>query len=121
MRTLLIVVVSLVALSIVGQAMVHYVPDFPLRDALANFVYVDEEQSLPTLYSVIMLIANALLLAIIAHTMRRASRPYAGHWAALSLVFVFLALDEFASLHELSTDPLASSSISAGDHSGSRG
>jgi hypothetical protein len=106
LRILLLVTAVLVALSTAGQVMVYSLSDFPLRDWLANLFYVDGEQNLPSLYSSMMLIVSALLFGVIAHAHRRDGRPYVRHWAALSLVFVLLALDEFASMHEASIGPL---------------
>jgi hypothetical protein len=106
LRVLLLVVTLLVVLSIAGQFMVHYLPDFRYRDSIARLVYVDEEQSVPTLYSVLVLIADASVFAIIAHAHRRTGRADAWNWAALSLLFLSLALDEALSLHERTVDPL---------------
>jgi hypothetical protein len=106
LRVLLVVTAVLVVLSTAGQVMVHSLSDFPLRDWSANFFYVDGEQNLPSLFSSMMLLLSALLFGVIAHAHRRGGRSYVAHWAALSLVFVLLALDEFASLHEASTAPL---------------
>jgi hypothetical protein len=103
---LLVVTAALVVFSTAGQAMVYYLPDFPVRDLIANVSYFDREQSLPTLYSTLMLLANGLLSGIIAYARRRAGLAYARHWAVLSLLFGLMALDEFASVHEHSTNPL---------------
>lgn len=105
LRVLLLTIASLAVLSIAGQVMVRLVPDFPARDALARFLSVDEEQNLPTLYAVGILSACALLSAVIAHAHRSQDRSSARHWAMTSAVFAYLALDEFASLHELATEP----------------
>jgi hypothetical protein len=106
LRILLLIIGVLVALSTATQAMVYYLPDFPLRDPTANLLFVDFERSVPTLYSSVMLLISALLFGTIAHGHRRGGHPYVGHWGTLSLVFSLLALDEFASLHEQTTEPL---------------
>lgn len=108
LRVLVITIAALVVLSTLGQLMVFYLPDFPLRDPIAILLSVDKEQSIPNLYSTLMLIVSSLLFAIIAHASRRAGRPFARHWAALAIVFSWLALDEFASVHELSEPPIRS-------------
>jgi hypothetical protein len=102
LRILLTIVVALLVLSIAGQALVMYTPDFPLRDAFANLFLLDWEQNIPTLYATLMLLASSFLLGLIAHA--RTGQPYARYWVALSIVFSFLALDEFASLHESAVD-----------------
>ena len=106
LRVLLLVTAVLVVLSTAGQATVYYLPDFPLRDSIANLLYVDKEQNLPTLYSSLMFLVAALLSGVIADILRRADRAYVRHWAVLSLLFVLMAVDEFASLHERSIGPL---------------
>lgn len=103
LRVLLIVTAVLVVLSTAGQVTVYYLPDFPLRDSIANLLYVDMEQNLPTLYSSLMLLVAALLFGVIAHAHGRGDRAYVRHWAALSLTFALLTLDEFASIHEQAT------------------
>jgi len=103
LRILLFVTGSLVGLSLAGQAMVYYLPDFPVRDASAKFFYVDFEQSLPTLYSSVLFLVGALLFGLIAFGHARGHRAFVRHWVALSLVCVLLALDEFASMHERMT------------------
>jgi hypothetical protein len=105
-RILLLVIAVLVALSTATRLIVLYLPDFPLRDSTANLLYVDFEQSLPTLYSTLMMLVGALLCAGIALGRRRQGTSDVRHWAAISLIFGLLAIDEFASLHEQLTEPL---------------
>ena len=106
LRVLLIVTAVLVVLSTAGQAAVYYLPDFPVRDSIASVTYVDREQSLPTLYSSLMLLVCALLSGLIAHILRRANRTYVRHWAVLSVLFALMTVDEFVSVHEQSIEPL---------------
>jgi hypothetical protein len=106
LHILLIVTAVLVVLSTVGQAMLYNLPDFPLRDGLADLLYVDNEQSLPTLYSSTTLLVAALLFGLVAYAHSRGGRAYVRHWAVLSIVFGLLALDEFGSIHELTIQPL---------------
>ncbi|MEX2203021.1 MAG: hypothetical protein WD965_02920 [Actinomycetota bacterium] len=106
MRVLFAVVTVLVLLSTAGQASVYYLPDFVLRDSMAGLLYVNEERSLPTLYSSLMLLLSALLLGVIARERRRNGGPYVRHWQVLSLTFIYLSVDEFAALHEQAIDPV---------------
>jgi hypothetical protein len=55
LRLLLLFIAVLVVLSTVGQVIVYSLPDFPLRDGIANLFYVDREQSLPNMFSTMML------------------------------------------------------------------
>src|SRR5688572_10046368 len=106
LRFLLVVIGVLVALSTAMQALVYFLPDFPLRDSTANLFYVDFERSLPTLYSTLLLLISALLFGTIAYSHFRGGHPYASHWGALSFIFSLLALDEFALLHEQAIEPV---------------
>jgi hypothetical protein len=105
LRTLLVIVAVLIALSTAGQLLTYYFPDF-LPAAAATLFYVDGEQGLPTLYSTLTLGVSALLLAAITRVQRRTGGSYSTHWGVLSLVFTFLAIDEFASLHERAIKPV---------------
>jgi hypothetical protein len=106
LRILLLVIAVLVALSTATRMIALYLPDFPLRDSTANLLYVDFEQSLPTLFSTLMMLVGALLCAGIAHGRSHQGTSDVRHWAALSVIFGLLAIDEFASLHEQLTEPL---------------
>ncbi len=63
---------------------------------LFNF---DLETNIPTLYSVVALLFASLLLLMITREHKQAHQPYAA-WLGLMLLFLFLAIDEFASIHE---------------------
>jgi hypothetical protein len=61
------------------------------------------ERNLPTWFSSAILLTAAALLAGIAADK---ARPHRNAWIFLSAVFVFLSLDEEASIHEMSNAPL---------------
>lgn len=73
---------------------------------LIHLFYVDVENNLPTFFSSALLLISALLVLAIAVLKRAQQAPFAGHWAVLSGAFLFLAIDEAASLHELLVGPL---------------
>jgi len=106
LRALLIVTAILVVLSIAGQVAVYYLPDFPLRDTLANLFDVDNEENLPTLYSVLMFLVAALLCGFIARAHSRADGRNVRYWSALSVVLALFAIDEFVRLHEQAGTPV---------------
>jgi hypothetical protein len=61
----LLVTAGPVVLSTAGQAAVYYLPDFPLRDSIANLFYVRMEQNVPTtLYSPMMLLVAAFAVRV---------------------------------------------------------
>jgi len=63
---------------------------------LFNF---DKEKNIPTLYSSIALILTSLLLLLITLHQKNEKQPYL-LWGMLSLVFLFLSIDETSSIHE---------------------
>ena len=65
-----------------------------------------EEMNIPTLFSTLLLVATAVLLHQI-HVANK-SLPHAAsrHWAVLSFIFLYLAIDEFTELHEKLSRPM---------------
>ena len=66
---------------------------------------VNIENNVPTFFSTFLLVSCAALLAVIANQPAVARRE-AAYWRWLCLIFLFLALDEDASLHELLIEPM---------------
>ena len=67
---------------------------------------VNAEQTIPTWYSTIQLFVSAILLGVITAVKRQNHDPYTRYWAGLSLIFLYLSLDEGASIHEIFSDTL---------------
>lgn len=108
LRTLLGCITVLVAASTVTRLLYVSGPDFPFRDGISYLLWVDSEQSLPTVFSVVLLAGCALVLGMSTAAIRREGRPDVGRWAGLTAIFVGLALDEWLSLHEELIDPMRS-------------
>ena len=75
---------------------------YHLRDP-ARFLHYfnfDREANFPSLYSTLTLAFCSYLLAIIALVKKKTQARYVRHWQALSLIFLFLAIDEICSIHE---------------------
>ena len=65
-----------------------------------RLVDVGSEQSLSTYFSVInLLLAAGLLFTIYAHE-SKVVKPASGYWLFLSILFLFLSIDESAGIHE---------------------
>ncbi|MCP3985322.1 MAG: hypothetical protein GY723_13110, partial [bacterium] len=71
----------------------------------------NREQNVPTLYSSFALIVVGLLLSCIAAIHRRQGSGYR-YWVGLAVVFLFLAIDETAAIHE-NLGPLLRESLDA--------
>ncbi|MHA2254407.1 MAG: hypothetical protein ACXAD7_28965 [Candidatus Kariarchaeaceae archaeon] len=59
----------------------------------------DKEKNIPTLFSSITLILTSLLLFFIALSHKKSKTSYLP-WIGLTIIFLFLALDETSSIHE---------------------
>jgi len=73
---------------------------------LVPFFNMEYELNAPATWSTLLLLTAAVLLAIVAREMIRRHERFALHWSVLSGIFGLLAVDEFASFHERSIDPL---------------
>jgi len=74
---------------------------------------LDRERSIPTFFATIILLLSTVLLGIIAVGYRQKNHPYF-YWAGLSLVFLFLTLDEAAAIHENLISPVRSALNTSG-------
>ena len=61
---------------------------------------VGEERSLPTWFESIQFLLCSMLLAVIAVANKQRNDRYSLHWGVLSIILLYLSLDEAASLHE---------------------
>lgn len=67
---------------------------------------VNAEKTIPTWYATILLFVSAVLLAWITAVNRQTHDPHTRYWAGLSLIFLYLSIDEGAAIHELFSIPL---------------
>ncbi len=65
----------------------------------------DRESNIPTLFSTLLLLSSSLLLYFVGKIGKEV-RVSPFFWYVLSVVFLFLAVDEFASIHERLTVPV---------------
>lgn len=85
----------------------RYLPDTFLTSILQLFDF-NSENSFPTLYSFLILLLSAILLYLVGMlTKRQGGRGRA--WFILSLVFLFLAIDESLMIHEALMIPVRES------------
>jgi hypothetical protein len=86
-------------LSLTAELVSRAVGD-PLLSQFLEGLRLDSERSLPTLFAFILLLSNASLLGAIWLRARFAGSTWQWHWLVLALVFLLMAYDEAASLHE---------------------
>ncbi|NJM73342.1 MAG: hypothetical protein HC862_26255 [Scytonema sp. RU_4_4] len=106
LQFLLLVILGINFVSLVGQLCVYFLPNFPLKTFFAAITYIDNEVSIPALYSTSTLLLCSILLWIISHTNRGTGQTYISHWRALSIIFLYLSCDEYMALHERLIEPL---------------
>jgi hypothetical protein len=100
---LLLVIAALVFAHLALHACYRVDVCAPLRPVARDLGYIFDlsvESNLPTWFSVIQLALSALALALVA-LVQRASDGDARRWWMLSLLFVYLSLDEATDLHGL--------------------
>ncbi len=67
---------------------------------ILKFFDFNNERNLPTYVATINLLISAYLLRLISSYESKKSDPYRFHWIILSLIFLFLACDEFFRIHD---------------------
>jgi hypothetical protein len=67
---------------------------------LLDFFDLDIEGNVPSLYSAVAVLFCAALLALITHVNWRQSDGRRFYWLGLTILFVFLAVDEGTAIHE---------------------
>lgn len=106
LRWLCAAVVVLVVASVAGQVLLRELPGLPLVGGLAHALYVDSEQSLPTIFAVLLLLSAAGLLAVVAALYCRTDAEDVRYWWTTAVLVLLLTLDEYLSLHEQLIDPM---------------
>lgn len=107
-KFLIVVIIMLVAAHLLGLCLTFFF-NHNYVFGLVPLFDLDEEQNIPTWYSSVSLLLSSLLLGMIAYKTDRQKKRYYYNWAVLAGIFLFLSIDEFASLHEGFTNPLRES------------
>lgn len=72
---------------------------------LVKLLNVNLEANLPTYFSALVLLGDAILLAFIAYGCKAIGEKF-WHWIGLSAIFVFISLDEMIQIHEQLRAPM---------------
>lgn len=67
---------------------------------------MDREANVPTLLAVLLLFAAAGLIYLLSRQLTASADRFSRHVTRLSYIFIFMAVDEFTSIHELFINPL---------------
>ena len=95
------IIFCLVSLSTLGQ-LYFYLISRESFSRLIKLFFLNAEKNIPTFYSALALLFCSVLLAIIAKSKYNKRDKYRGYWKFLSLIFLYLAIDENSSIHEMS-------------------
>lgn len=107
MLILALIVGGLVAAGVAGQYYKFFIGNDPFLIKIVDKLDLDaESNSLPNWYQSSTLLLSAFILAIITLYRRAEKDPDHRYWGFLSVVFVYLSLDEMVTLHEQATMPL---------------
>ncbi len=105
-RFLLFLILGIAIVSFAAVIAKASLPDYPLRDMLGDILSVNSETSIPTFYSAYGLLTCSFLLGFVAYLTKLRQEKFLRHWQLLSLVFLYLSLDEALSFHEKAVEPL---------------
>jgi hypothetical protein len=87
---------------------------FDRMTEIERLFHTSTEGNVPTWIASMLLISCSVLLGIIAKATNSKGYPYSQNWIGLSLIFLYISLDEAASIHEISIDPLRSAFNASG-------
>ncbi|WP_299412084.1 hypothetical protein [Acaryochloris sp. IP29b_bin.148] len=104
-RFLMIIIIAFGLLNL-AAIFARFLPDFPMRDFFIIRFNINHEKSFPTLFSVFILQVCSLLLAFISYLVKVQKDKFLRHWQGLSLIFLFLSVDEALSFHERLIEPI---------------
>jgi hypothetical protein len=97
--TLALVVLCLLLGHVITQSVKIYYGYNTLGGIIPEFD-LNRENNIPTWYSSSALLLASALLAMIALVKLQWQETYARHWLVLAAIFLFLSMDEAASIHE---------------------
>ena len=100
---ILVTIVLFFILATVAVRLIHLVAHDSLvgTETLIELFAVNMEKSIPTWFSSSMLLICSGLIATIALAKKAQDARYVPHWKALSVIFLFLSLDDAVGIHEL--------------------
>ncbi len=86
-------------LHILGQCIAFTLGRGGVAEPFIRLINLDVERSIPTLFSFMMLLTCSFFLFIIASAKRKDGKSYIC-WLGLSVIFLFLSIDESLMIHE---------------------
>ncbi|XBH22180.1 hypothetical protein V5R04_02835 [Jonesiaceae bacterium BS-20] len=102
-RVLMFLIGAIVVLALLDLVMLSAAVASPESHSLrfiARIFNMDEEASLPTWFSQIVLLAAAITAFVIGHVRRSQSLKDVVHWYVISVLLLYMSIDEGSSIHE---------------------
>lgn len=106
------VILVLLSINILGIVSKYYF-GYPTVHGLVALFDFDTEKNIPTFYSTFALLFVSVLLLFITLVHKKLNSSYLP-WLGLAIIFLFLSLDEFVSIHERITTPVSKLLITSG-------
>ncbi|MGD8891380.1 MAG: hypothetical protein PVF53_23375 [Desulfobacterales bacterium] len=103
---ILALAVALLVLASTGVKVFEFVTGRHHVYGLIRQFYLYNEGNIPTFFSTFLLLISTVLLALIAVAKKRNHDAYAINWIILAFIFLYLSLDEAASIHEMFSWPV---------------
>lgn len=92
-------VICFTFLHVIGQSITYFLGREGITEPFIRLLNLDVERSIPTFFSSMMLLTCSFLLFIIASAKRKDGKGYI-YWLGLSVIFLFLSIDESLMIHE---------------------
>ncbi len=100
LRRLLGTVIAVLAIAGVASEAHWFASGTEDAEDLMRALSLSEEHNVPTWWSALLHLTSGLLLALVAREARRSGAPHPRRWTFLSLLFLYISLDETVMLHE---------------------
>jgi hypothetical protein len=98
-RAMIIAVVLITLAGLAARFALYMWGDGALLRPLGLFD-VGREDSIPTWFESMQFMLCSVLLAVVARSNGQRGEQYSKHWGVLSIIFLYLSLDEVATIHE---------------------
>jgi len=105
-RNLAIGALFLILASTVGQFF-KYELGYDNVKGFVPLFYLDYEWNIPTFYSVFLLLVASSLFFVLARLEKERLNKHVSKWVLLSLLFLFMGVDEFCCFHERLNAPIS--------------
>lgn len=92
--------ISAILLSCISFISQMYLFTTGVESNILHIFNIDGENTIPSYFSTILLLATSVLLVLIFLIKNKQSEPYRKHWLGLAVIFLYLSLDECIGLHE---------------------